>query len=517
VPISVRCDNPDCGKSLRVKDELAGRRVKCPSCGEIVSVPDEPPDARERPARSRTTPAAADHGRGAKAKRSSGRAAREEPMPDEAEDSNSGGGNPLRKICIVVFVGLILFPPFHTPAVVKLNQGPVNAFLDRNTSFVLAPPAKGDLLYPWTINGGRLLIELGVVAAFAAVVVRSRRQWVAGAAVAFLLGGGAMVYVYEEDKSEKTRAMLDNRGTPPGDVPGKEKLRLPEGQSPPAWKVGQKPPKHPRLGPPTEPTSLPAEVAAAWRKAGFNVGWMDLVGDGEFNGKDGKPGQVPAFLSQLNGGVPAAGLPAPDAAFGLYYSHDGVKDAALKNLAEFKNLQVVTIASNFTVSEAGLMELAALEQLQSLRLSGARITDAVLKEYSRLSNLRVFHLPDAAVTDAGLKHLAGMTKLQSLDLGHVRGVTDKGLKELSGLTDLQWLRLTNTGVTDAGLKELTPLTKLKYLELNNVALTDLGLQELKRMTHLRYLAMISTKVTAAGVEDLHRALPDCKIYGYTSD
>ena len=35
--ISVQC--PGCEKKLKVKDELAGKRVKCPNCAQVVVVP----------------------------------------------------------------------------------------------------------------------------------------------------------------------------------------------------------------------------------------------------------------------------------------------------------------------------------------------------------------------------------------------------------------------------------------------------------------------------------------------
>jgi len=37
MPISVTCDN--CGKALKVKDEWAGKRAKCPQCGNTFTVP----------------------------------------------------------------------------------------------------------------------------------------------------------------------------------------------------------------------------------------------------------------------------------------------------------------------------------------------------------------------------------------------------------------------------------------------------------------------------------------------
>lgn len=36
MPIAFNCT---CGKALRVPDETAGRRAKCPSCGAVVQVP----------------------------------------------------------------------------------------------------------------------------------------------------------------------------------------------------------------------------------------------------------------------------------------------------------------------------------------------------------------------------------------------------------------------------------------------------------------------------------------------
>ncbi len=36
MPIAVHCD---CGRALRLKDDLAGRKVRCPACGDVLAVP----------------------------------------------------------------------------------------------------------------------------------------------------------------------------------------------------------------------------------------------------------------------------------------------------------------------------------------------------------------------------------------------------------------------------------------------------------------------------------------------
>lgn len=41
--ISVRCTNPDCGKACRVQDEFGGKSVKCPACGQRLTVPTQKP------------------------------------------------------------------------------------------------------------------------------------------------------------------------------------------------------------------------------------------------------------------------------------------------------------------------------------------------------------------------------------------------------------------------------------------------------------------------------------------
>ncbi|MCI0380941.1 MAG: hypothetical protein L0215_25435 [Gemmataceae bacterium] len=44
MPISLRCS---CGKMLTLRDELAGRRIKCPACGGVLAVPASEPEEVE--------------------------------------------------------------------------------------------------------------------------------------------------------------------------------------------------------------------------------------------------------------------------------------------------------------------------------------------------------------------------------------------------------------------------------------------------------------------------------------
>jgi anti-sigma factor RsiW len=44
MPIDLSCD---CGRALRVKDELAGKKIRCPQCKSILAVPTKEDEAEE--------------------------------------------------------------------------------------------------------------------------------------------------------------------------------------------------------------------------------------------------------------------------------------------------------------------------------------------------------------------------------------------------------------------------------------------------------------------------------------
>jgi hypothetical protein len=211
---------------------------------------------------------------------------------------------------------------------------------------------------------------------------------------------------------------------------------------------------------------LPADLVAAWEKAGAVPGLISVNSwgfaffhTGEIRTEAGKARDLPAFSWKA---VVLDKLPMPARPFGLYLEGKHVTDAGLK-------------------------ELAGLEQLQTLILVRTK------------------------VTDAGLKELAGLKKLQTLSFLDTH-VTDAGLKELATIQQLQSLSLTGTQVTDAGLKELAGFKQLHTLHLEGLQVTDAGLKELAGIKQLQTLHLYRTQVTYAAVAELQTQLPDCRIY-----
>ena len=187
---------------------------------------------------------------------------------------------------------------------------------------------------------------------------------------------------------------------------------------------------------------------------------------------------------------------------------------------------------------AGLIELAAMENLQSLELSIGQLTDvelaAVRNPLRKLTTLQVLDLSGTEITDRGVKALAGC-QLRSLalardvqtDLGFKyylaslnapveielaqSKVTDKGLEELARTANVRVLNLSELRITDVGLRRLAGLGDLQELNLSGTDVADVGLRELAGLKKLQHIQLFGTRVTEQGVVALQKHLPHCRI------
>ncbi len=176
-------------------------------------------------------------------------------------------------------------------------------------------------------------------------------------------------------------------------------------------------------------------------------------------------------LAALGGGAPAGGGTAVAASSGPAPESpvltmkvpaaqpsviDELKKAGLLVLPlskEQNQLEVSAVnARSFNDTQAALLPKIS-DQLVWLKLSDTGITDAALVQVAKLKNLQKLHLAQTKVTDAGLKHLKGLANLEYLNL-YGTGITDMGLAELATLSKLRTVYIWQTKVTETGLATL---------------------------------------------------------------
>jgi hypothetical protein len=183
---------------------------------------------------------------------------------------------------------------------------------------------------------------------------------------------------------------------------------------------------------------------------------------------------------------------------------DGLKH--IQGLSRLRSLQLRRTA----VTDAGMIYLKDLRELEVLDLGMTRVTGEGLPHLAGLTHLRQLFFWGNNIDDASLSHLRGMSQLQELDLGGAQA-TDAGLENLANLRQLQALGLRGSQVTDAGLRRLQTLTRLNRLDLFNTRITDAGLTTLASWPQLETLHLGETPTSVAGVKRLQQALPACKI------
>lgn len=132
----------------------------------------------------------------------------------------------------------------------------------------------------------------------------------------------------------------------------------------------------------------------------------------------------------------------------------GVRGDALKALRDLAKLRQLTVRRD-GLTDATLAPLAEFKALRRLVLGGdlfvTDVTDAGLAHLAGLTTLEHVVIEKAKVTDAGLAHLKNLTRLRSLSLRE-NPVTDEGIKHLHALPDLSSLNLGETKVTPAGVE-----------------------------------------------------------------
>lgn len=153
-------------------------------------------------------------------------------------------------------------------------------------------------------------------------------------------------------------------------------------------------------------------------------------------------------------------------------------------LSHLQTTRATVIDAAEQMTDAMLKDLASIDHLQVLNLSGSRgVTDAGIIHLAAMGQLRHLDLSGTGVTDRALELIASMPQLESISLART-GISDSGVAHLAHCDQLVDVNLQGTATGDGALRALTGKPRLSQLRSGN-AVTDIGLAYLRDMPIFR--------------------------------
>jgi Leucine-rich repeat (LRR) protein len=188
----------------------------------------------------------------------------------------------------------------------------------------------------------------------------------------------------------------------------------------------------------------------------------------------------------------------------------------LRQLASLPNLRYLVLGKQTAIGDSDLVCLAEFRQLESIQISGMRISDAALASLTKLPRLRQVYLVDCGgFGEDGLRSLAACASLREVSLQGTVSVQPDWLVPLVGRDDLEWLDLSRVGemralpragpvrevaqadsISEQVLEALGKATGLRYLDLSDQRFLASNLKHLQGLPRLRTLKLERTSVAA---------------------
>ncbi|HRE99522.1 MAG TPA: hypothetical protein PLI18_03330 [Pirellulaceae bacterium] len=200
----------------------------------------------------------------------------------------------------------------------------------------------------------------------------------------------------------------------------------------------------------------------------------------------------------------------------------GLNDTAVTNegMKAFrgkKKLKEIHLVRCTLVGDAGIAELVESQAMEHLDLRDTGISGKALETIGKFPKLRILDLSETlspGVDDAGLAYLSGLTALEDLNLWHTE-VSDAGIAHLASITSLKTLNLDKTKIGDGALETIAKLPNLEWLHIgSNGGITDAGAAKLVDAKKLKYLNItFDLNISDDVLYQLEDALPECKIEG----
>lgn len=142
-----------------------------------------------------------------------------------------------------------------------------------------------------------------------------------------------------------------------------------------------------------------------------------------------------------------------------------LSDESIDGILRLRHLKELELVDTQIMPEQ-MRRLAAIDTLETLRVSQRAATDAVLCEVEHFHSLKEIFVEDATITDRALQAFGKLNRLNCIGIDNAQGVTDKGLKYLVNLLNLETLFADDTGITDQAVPTITQMKSITYLSIS---------------------------------------------------
>jgi hypothetical protein len=121
----------------------------------------------------------------------------------------------------------------------------------------------------------------------------------------------------------------------------------------------------------------------------------------------------------------------------------GVDDAALKAIGSaFPKLETLEISGvPLGATAVGFASVGRLRSLRTLRVGGAVVNDEIMAEIAKCDDLQTLSISGGRLTEPGVAALTKLARLSSLDLG-LPPVTDAALKSFAKCKALKSIQIS---------------------------------------------------------------------------
>ena len=164
-------------------------------------------------------------------------------------------------------------------------------------------------------------------------------------------------------------------------------------------------------------------------------------------------------------------------------------DATLLTLGDLSNLDVLDLSSCSGFTASGFAPLGRLEKLRTLNLQRTAAGDEMVAALSSVPRIEGLRFGSPNLTDAGFEHLAKLFSLKYLYIENCLA-TDEGIRHLGRINRLEQLDIGASGMIGTGLGPLTELPELRDVRLRSPALTNIVFEQFARAKSVKKLRFV---------------------------